>query len=226
MITVINDFNTRVKEIDGYFKLLDSIINQDAKLFFPNKKSHKFKKIDDELIKVMKANCFLLLYNLIESSIKLSITEIYDSITLKTKKYDDVKDEIRKIWISENYKNFKDKGTDYIFNTINTIAQDIIDIQFKPEKVISGNIDGMKIREFSLNFGFSNTTHHSAKNGVKLHQVKKQRNDLAHGAVSFSQCGRQYTYEDLFEIKQQVIIYLRGILNNINSYLNNEHYNR
>lgn len=226
MVTIINDFNTRVREIDGYFKLLDSIINQDVKLFFPNKKSHKFKKIDDELIKVMKANCFLLLYNLIESSIKLSITEIYDSITLKTKKYDDVKDEIRKIWISENYKNFKDQGTEFIYTTINNITDDVISINFKPEKVISGNIDGMKVREFSTMYGFSNSTHHLAKNGVKLHQVKKQRNDLAHGAISFSQCGRQYTYEDLFEIKQQVIIYLRGILNNINSYLVHEQYNR
>lgn len=86
MVTVINDFNTRVREIEGYFKLLNSIINEDARLYFPNKGSHKYKKIDDELIKVMKANCFLLLYNLIESSIKLSLTEIYDSITLKTKK--------------------------------------------------------------------------------------------------------------------------------------------
>jgi hypothetical protein len=226
MITVINDFDTRVREIDGYFKLLHSIINEDAMLFFPNKGSHKYKRIDDELIKVMKANCFLLLYNLIESSIKLSITEIYDSITLKTKKYDDVKDEIRKIWISENYKNFKEKGTDFIFDTIHSITEDIIDIKFKPEKVISGNIDGLKIREFSENLGFSNSTHHLAKNGVKLHQVKKQRNDLAHGAVSFSQCGREYTYEDLLEIKKQVIIYLRGIINNIKTYLDNEHYTR
>lgn len=224
MLNVINEFNTRVQEIDGYFKLLDSIINQDAQLFYPSKKSQKFKKFDEELVKVMKANSFLLLYNLIEASIKLSITEIYDSITLKTNKYDDVTDQIRKIWISENYKNFKDKGTDFIFKAINNIADDTIELKFKSEKVISGNIDGLKIREFSNLIGFSNTTHHLAKKGIKLHQVKKQRNDLAHGAISFSQCGRQYTYDDLFEIKQQVIIYLRGILNNIKSFLDNDHF--
>lgn len=226
MLTIINDFNIRVREIDAYFKLLDSFINQDARLFFPNKQSHKFKKLDDELIKVMKANCFLLLYNLIESSIKLSITEIYDTITLKTKKYEDVKDEIRKIWISEKYKNFKDQGTEFIFTTMNHIADDIIDIKFKPEKVLSGNIDGMKIRKLSTTYGFSNKAHYLARDGVKLHQVKKQRNDLAHGAISFSQCGRQYTYDDLFEIKQQVITYLRSILNNIKIYLDNEYYNK
>lgn len=226
MLNVINEFNTRVREIDGYFKLLDSIINQNAHLFYPSKKSHKVKKFDDELIKVMKANSFLLLYNLIESSIKLSITEVYDSITLKTSKYEEVTDQIRKIWISENYKNFREKGTDFIFETINNIAEDVIQLKFKPEKVISGNIDGLKIREFSTLIGFSNSTHHLAKNGVKLHQVKKLRNDLAHGAISFSQCGRQYTYDDLFETKQQVIIYLRGILNNIMTFLDNEHFKK
>lgn len=224
MITIINDFNTRVSEINTYFKLLDSIINEDAKLFYPNKKTHKYKKVDDELVKVLKANSFLLLYNLIESSMKLSITEIYDSVSSTSKKYDDVKMQIRKIWISENYRNFEGKGTEFIFDTINNLAEDIIQIKFRPEKVISGNIDGKKIREFSGYIGFSDFTHHSAKKGVKLHQVKTQRNNLAHGSISFSDCGRQYTYEDLNTTKNQVIIYLRGIMKNIQTYIDNEHY--
>ena len=226
MLTILNDFNTRVNEIDGYFKLLDSIINKNAKLYFPDNKSHKYKNIDEDLIKVLKANSFLLLYNLIESSIKLSITEIYDSISLRNKKYDEVTDQIRRIWIAENYKNFKDKGTDFIFNTINNIMEDIIEIKFKPEKVISGNIDGRKISEFSNTFGFSSVTHYKAFNGVKLHQVKTQRNNLAHGLISFAECGRQYTYDDLLMIKKQVIIYLRGILMNIKIYIDNEHFEK
>lgn len=226
MLSVINDFNTRVQEIDVYFKLLDNVINKDAKLFFPANKTHKFKDFDSELVKVMKANSFLLIYNLIESSVKLSITEIYDSITLTANKYDDVSDQIRKIWILENYKNFKNRGTDFIFGAISDIAEDIIDIKFRSEKVISGNIDSRKVSEFSTHIGFSNTTHHLAKNGVKLYQVKKLRNDLAHGSISFSECGRQYTYEDLFETKQQVIIYLRGILNNIKKYLDDEKFKK
>lgn len=224
MLTIVNDFNTRVNEINTYFKLLDSIINQDANLFYPNKRTHKYKKIDDELIKVLKANSFLLLYNLIESSMKLSITEIYDSITLKTKKYDQVKMEIRKIWLSENYKNFNGKGTEFVFNAINNLAEDIIDIKFKPEKVISGNIDGRKIREFSEYIGFSSLTHHTAKKGIKLLQVKTQRNNLAHGSISFADCGRQYTYEDLNSTKNEVIIYLRGIIKNIQRYIEDENY--
>lgn len=219
MTTVINDFNTRVKEIEVYFTLLEEIINQNASLYLPLKSRNKIKRIDEELIKVLKANSFLLLYNLIESSIKLSITEIYDQISIKNKKYNEVVEEIRKIWILENYKNFQGKGTDFIFETINNLTEDIISIRFNPDKIISGNIDGRKVRDFALQYGFSEKTHHSAKNGVKLHQVKTQRNLLAHGSLSFAECGRQYTYEDLVESKKQVIIYLRSILKNINTYL-------
>jgi hypothetical protein len=219
MTTVINEFNTRVKEIEVYFVLLEEIINQNAALYFPSKTKNKTKKIDEDLIKVLKANSFLLLYNLIESSIKLSITEIYDQISIKNKKYSEVVTEIRKIWITENYKNFQGKGTDFIFDTINNIAEDVISIKFNPDKIISGNIDGRKVRDFASQYGFSDKAHHLSKNGVRLHQVKTQRNLLAHGGLSFTECGRQYTYEDLVETKRQVIIYLRSILKNIDNYL-------
>lgn len=224
MTTVISEFNTRVQEIDKYFEMLERILLQDAQLYFPNKATHKIKAFDDELIKILKANCFLLLYNLIESSVKSSITTIYDHISANNKKYSEVVDEIKKIWIQENYKNFKERSTDFIFQKINEIADDVISVQFESDKVISGNIDGLKIREFAAKYGFSARTHRLSSNGVKLHQVKTQRNLLAHGSLSFSECGRQYTYEDLASVKSQVIIYLRGILKNIQRYLDHDEY--
>ncbi len=224
MITVITDFNTRVEEIDKYYKLLNTFINEEVKLYYPSKRTHKIRSVDEDLIKVMKAHCFLLVYNLMESSIKSSITAIYDAITTSNIKYEDVIDEIQKLWLTENYKNFKNKGTDFIYNTINTIKNDVIDINFNADKVISGNIDAQKIRELSDLLGFSKTTHHRANNGVSLHQVKMQRNNLAHGSISFSQCGRQYTYEELEIIKKEVVIYLRSILNNIKKYIDENVY--
>lgn len=219
MRTVLVDFEKRVSEIEEYFKMLDRIVMQNAKLYFPTKKTHRIKEIDEELIKVLKANTFLLLYNLMESSIKLSLTEVYDTITQNNMKYDDAIDKIRKIWLSENYKNFKGKATDFIFEAISNISNDVISIRFNSEKTISGNIDGRKIRGFGDMIGFSTTAHRNANNGEKLHQVKTQRNLLAHGTLSFTECGRQYTFDDLSAIKRQVIIYLRGILKNIEKYL-------
>jgi hypothetical protein len=217
--TVLSDFDKRAQEIKLYFKLLEKVIEQDASLFLPNNRTHKYVKFDDELQKVMKANLFLLLYNLAESSIKQALIEIYDVITSESVKYEDVKDEIKKIWIKTNYRNFNQMGTENIFLVLNQIADDIIDIEFDALKNISGNIDGRKIREFAENIGFSTRTHYSLDNGTKLHLVKTQRNKLAHGDLSFAECGRNYTISDLKLIYNQVTKYLKRILLNIERYL-------
>lgn len=224
MTTVISDFEKRVVEIELYFKFIESVINENAALYFEQKRNKKIQQINPELIKVLKANLFVLLYNLAESSIKLSLEEIYDSISSKNKKYIEVCEEIKKIWIKTKYNNFRNTGTNSIFQTINNMAQDVIEIRFDSEKLISGNIDGRKIKEFASQHGFSSKVSKYAKDGVKLHQVKTQRNSLAHGNESFAECGRRYTITELKEIKHEVIIYLRRILNNIKKYLDNNHY--
>jgi hypothetical protein len=224
MTTVISDFEKRVVEIEMYFAYIESIEEQHAFLYYPNKITHKFLTHDGELIKVLKANIFLMLYNLSEASIKQSISEIYDQISSEKLKYKEVIDEVKRIWINEKHGNFKTIGTDRIFNIISNIAEEIIDIKFDSEKVISGNIDGRKIREFSKKHGFSSKVHIRANEGRNLHVVKTQRNNLAHGVISFAECGRNYSISDLKKIKHEVIIYLRRILKNIDTYLQNRQY--
>lgn len=223
MNSVIIDFEKRVAEIELYFKHLDNIESQETKIYFPHKANRKIVEYDSELIKVFKANLFLLLYNLAESSIKQALTSLYDEITSKNIKYSTAIDEIKKIWIETEHKNFKLIGIDRIFETINSLAEEIINIEFD-DSVISGNIDGRKIRIFAEKYGFSNTTPWQAKKGEKLHIVKKQRNSLAHGNLSFAECGRNYTLLELKEVKSQVIIHLRGILKNIKYFIDNSKY--
>lgn len=224
MVTVIADFEKRVSEIELFFKHLEQLEVNGALLYLPNRTRKKFITHDTELIKVFKANIFLLLYNLAESSIKQSLTEIYDTISADNLKYDEVIDEVKKIWISQNHDNFKNKGIDNIFIAINQLANDIIDIKFDSAKTISGNIDSRKIKEFSIKHGFSDRVHKNANNGNKLHQVKTQRNNLAHGNISFAECGRNYGIEQLRNIKKEVILYLRIILRNIKKYLDTKEY--
>ena len=224
MINVITDFNTRVKEIDLYFTFLDQIINENAQLFFPSKKRNNKTSLDPELQKVLKAQGFLILYNLIESSIKKSIEQIYEKLNSENIFYKDVRDEIKVIWIEINYKNFTQRGARDIFNIIERIADDTIAMQFDGKKVISGNIDAKKIREFATTYGFSSKTHWLAKSGNGLLFVKTNRNDLAHGVISFAECGKKHTLEDLAKTKKEVIIFLKGILNNVDQYISSKKY--
>jgi hypothetical protein len=224
MVTVIADFEKRVTEIELFFKHIENLEVDGALLYFPNRTKRKIQPHNNELIKVFKANVFLLLYNLAESSIKQSLTEVYDTISSENLTYQDVIDEIKKIWIAQKHDNFRNKGTENIFITINQLASEIIDIRFDSTKVISGNIDGRKIREFSTKHGFSGRTHRNANNGNQLHQVKTQRNNLAHGNISFAECGRNYGVVQLKDTKKEVILYLRNILRNIKKYLDDREY--
>lgn len=226
MTTVIAEFETRVKEVDLYFKFLNELINDNAQLYFEQRSRNRKSNIDPELLKVLKANGFLLLYNLIEASTKKSIEKIYEKVSAEDLQYKDFRDEVKMRWIDHNYKNFQQKGSEEIFKAIEKIASDTINIKFNSKKVISGNVDALKIREFAAIYGFSDRTHYLAKNGSKLHFVKTNRNDLAHGVVSFAECGRQHTFEDLNKTRKEVIVYMRGILKNVDEYINKKLYLR
>ncbi len=54
--------------------------------------------------------------------------------------------------------------------------------------------------------------------------IKANRNDLAHGIKSFTEVGRDQTTDELLEIKNKVIRYLKQILQNIETYLENAEY--
>lgn len=219
MITVTADFEKRVREIDVYFRHLEAIEEKEGRLSVVTARGRILKNNDPELVKVLKANLFLLLYNLVESSVRQSLNEVFDAITSEQMSYSEASDHVKKIWINEGHRKFANKSAEQIFNSLASLAQDRVEIEFRDGIIAGGNIDGRKVRNFSEVYGFSCAVHRNANDGVKLYEVKKHRNDLAHGLVSFSECGRNYTVSDLRQTKHEVVMYLRGILRNISRYL-------
>jgi hypothetical protein len=220
MDTVIADFERRVSEIDLYFQHLEAIEEKDGKLSVATSTTRRLRNVNPELVKVLKANLFLLLYNLAESSIRQAITELLDTISSERITYSQAADELKRLWIDVGHCRFKNRSAQEIFGALEGLPNDIIDIPFRSEMISGGNIDGRKIREFGTVYGFSCKTHRNANEGVKLFNVKRLRNDLAHGLVSFGECGRNYTVSDLRAMKREVIMYLRGVLRNVGRYIN------
>ena len=224
MKTVIADFEKRVGEIDAYFKHLEAIEERDGKLSLITAGARVLRDIEPELVKVLKANLFLLLYNLVESSVRQAITELLDAVSSEGMTYAEASDHIKKLWIREGHKRFENQSSEQIFQALANLADDIIEMKLKSGAMAGGNIDSRKIREFSHRYGFSCKVHRNAKDGVKLFDVKKRRNDLAHGLVSFSECGRNYTLSDLRQTKHEVVMYVRGILRNVCRYIDRKRF--
>jgi hypothetical protein len=220
--TLFQDFNERSKEVSKYFMFLKSLEQGTTKLSMQGQGgSSKIKEIDSELIKTLNASGFLLLYNLVESTMRNAIEAIFDELQGQGVSYDQITPQLKKIVL----KNLKKRDPDKIFSSITAISIDIIIAGFDREDLFSGNLDGRKIRDTATEYGFSHTTNFAKTGGgIDLLTIKKNRKDLAHGLKSFAEVGRDKSPDQLLEIKKKTVTYLRQILQNIEQYLSNKDY--
>ncbi len=158
----------------------------------------KIQSLDPELAKTLKANGFLLLYNLVESTMRNAIQAIFDELASSKVSFDSVKTELKIIVL----QNLKACAPDKVHLKMSNISLDIITAGFDPERLFSGNVDGRLIRETANKYGFSSETKDKddetkkpPNNGDKLLIVKTNRNNLAHGIQSFEEVGRNYYIE-------------------------------
>ena len=119
----------RKNEIDLYIEHLANIENTNEKVLF----------------KVMKANAFLMLYNLIEAVISNSIDSIRNSIyTNQSVKFDSLKDQIKieiikdlkKNISPENFAKQSQKISNDIINNVRGVNRVVYDISSKPPATI------------------------------------------------------------------------------------------
>jgi len=216
---LFQDFNERSKEVSKYFIFLKNLEQEAIQLSM--KENSKVKTIDSELLKTLKASGFLLLYNLVEATMRNAIEAIFDELRDKRVSYDNIKPKLKKIIL----KNFKKRNPDNIVGSITDISLDIITVCFDRHDLFSGNVDGKEIKETAKKYGFSHKTNgEKTGNGNDLLTVKTNRNYLAHGFKSFSEVGRDKSADELLEIKNKVLRYLRQILENIEQYLSDQEY--
>ena len=95
----IRDFHKRILEIDKYFELVDRIeplgTFTSNSIIFPSGEY----AVDRDLQKILKSHCYLLLYNLVESSIRNGIMEIHYAISADNLTYKDLSPRIKKLWL-------------------------------------------------------------------------------------------------------------------------------
>ena len=219
---LFQDFEERSQEVRRYFLFLKNLEYGSIQLNVMRANNAQPKRIDDDLLKTLKATGFLLLYNLIELIMTNAIETIFDDLKNQNISFDDVRDDIKKIII----KNFKDnKSTDNLLADIQIISIDIISVSFNKQKLFSGNLDAKKVKETAEKYGFSYQTNpRKTDNGSDLLKIKTNRNDLAHGFKSFEEIGKNYNADDLLKMQKRVIYYLKAILQNIETYISNQEY--
>lgn len=211
------DFQARKREISRYIRFVDKISREKLAIVDAVSKETVYDPADQsELIKTLKANAFLLLYNLLESTLKNSIEAIFDELQGKGVDFDSCRDELRHVVLG----NLKRRNIDDIVPDISRIATDLISATFKKDMLFSGNVDGRLVRNTAKEYGF----HAPRRRSDELLVVKSNRNDLAHGNKTFSEVGREYDMRRIKRITKEVFDYLNELIDNVDTYLENEHY--
>ena len=207
MQATIDTFDERTSEITLYYDALTSLYEGKAE----DDENKKF--FDDDFLKILKSNALLMIYNLVESTIMGGILEIYDELCqrgVSSQVYDK----------KAHFNSYREKAIE-IINAI--LSEDTI-IMDRKATDISGNLDAEKIRQVCNEHGIVYQVDPGCRGGFVLTDVKEKRNNLAHGTISFVECGRNYSIEDLEKIKNETILFLQGILSGMEDYYNNQRY--
>ncbi len=145
-------FIERKSEIEIYFDFLKLILID-----------NNISQINSDLQKILKANSFILLYNLIESSTSKAIEDIYLDLKVKSIEFKNLKEGIKKTIIKSIRKNVNsdkfecDSKMETIWNC------------FESTSIFQGNVDARNIKEIAREYGFStNTNAELTKDGEKL----------------------------------------------------------
>lgn len=228
MVNTKKDFEKRKQEIEAYFSFL-SVLDKETTLLKYVKDGNNIEEgISKDTQRILIANSFLILYNLIEATIRNSIVEIYDKIQEDAISYSQLSTSLKKIWIKNKTKNLKEGNFNIntLQNNVECIINNVIDneIVFLTEDDIdiSGNIDAEKIRALAKEIGFDKSS--NEKNGLNLVTIKNKRNGLAHGNHTFYDVGKDFTVKDISSFKDEAFLYLNDVIANIEKFINEKKY--
>ncbi|WP_316553301.1 MAE_28990/MAE_18760 family HEPN-like nuclease [Klebsiella aerogenes] len=228
-------FTERKDDIAKYFDFVKFIIDERPSFSYRDRASGEERStdIDIEMTHILKANAYIILYNLIEATISNAIEDIHEELnSCPDLCIDKVCEGLTKLALKK-LDNHIVSGMDF---SQGDVAQLILKKWLEEHKklvladknpLFSGNVDAQKIRDVASIYGFSSETDRSkTHNGGNLVNIKMARNSLAHGSESFLNKGQETSIDSLEFLKNEVFHYLEEILDNIEQYLDGQLYMR
>jgi len=222
---VLADFDERVVEVDLYFQLLKSLENEEIVIgpgTGPQVLTHGTPP--EDWGSMLKGAAYLVLYNLVEAFVRRGFQTVFDVIRSESLCGADLTEHFRHQWMSQRYRRIQaiDGSPRQYMDIADEIVRHILEQKTASmghrSLPLSGNIDADAIRDVFGLHGVDSTTPPETKGGDALKTVRAKRNALAHGDESFVECGRQLSAQDLVQAKDEVVLYMRSILGNLQSF--------
>lgn len=222
MIIDVN-FDKRKEDVDAHFRCLAFIDNVETYKNMPivDKGSDKELYVDQQMQCCMKAQTLVILYNLVESTVCDCLNYIYDSVADDGLTYADLTDEMRNMWTASCRRASRAEQ-----NWTETAKMPLLAVFDEIAINTSGSIDIRKIYDAFGKHGCAIAEEKREECANSFLTVKNKRNLLAHGNVSFSQCGASYTFPNLEKMRTDIITFLAIVIAATKKFVEDKKYKR
>ena len=229
MKRVREEFERREEEVDAFFKFLRQTLRPDVRLSFERNKTWRHRPINIDLSRILKSSAYLVLYNLVESTVRLAIGRLNTVMSEDGLTYEDALLGIREVWVEANLKALA-QGANHgrYLKIVKRLVEDVQErnVAGIPESFIpvDGNFDARKMRDLAVAYGFRRNGVVSGRISYQLKTVKDRRNDLAHGIKSFATLSADDSLQDLEDTKKAVMINLREFIRHVGNHIEQKKY--
>ena len=222
-------FEDRLQEIEAYLDLLD-LFEQEVHRGPPKIAG---TPVTSQQQKIMYASVYLQLYNLVEATATWCVDAVARAVADGERwRPGDLSEEVRREWIRTTARTHTDLNCDHRLQQTVDICNRLLKAspvtEWTVEKGGGGNWDDVLIEEMTMRIGcdliISKEVHREIKRTIRddksaLALVKYLRNKLAHGDLSFSECGQGVTVVELRDMKSRTASYLREVIAAFQTYI-------
>lgn len=216
-------FEDRLREIDAYLNLLDTVEAQARS--GPPKLFGRGVSITAEQQKILYSGVYLQLYSLVEATITRCVDALCSAATDgKGWRPSDLSAALKREWVRSVARTHADltheNRLDRAVGMFDALVRASPTLAFRVEKG-SGNWDDGEIETMSKRLGLDLRISDTVRTGVKRHVrddkgplalIRDLRNRLAHGGISFVECGEGVTVRDLRDLRELTAAYLGEVV--------------
>ena len=215
-------FDERLYEVEEYLAFL-SALEQVVSEGTPRIGS---TVVTVEQQRILYSGVFLQLYNLVEATVNRCVNAIAEAAASGEKwTPGDLSDQVRKEWVRFTARTHIDLNYHHRLEAAINLCDRLIQVlpvsHFAIQVGGGGNWDENEIETISTRLGFelqissdvySRIKRHFRNENGALASIKYYRNSLAHGSLSFAECGDGLTVRELIDLKDATANYLREVV--------------
>lgn len=224
-----NDFEEKCLEIERFLEFVNDLDEgKDNQLRYKDiQNTWKQKPISREVQKTLRASCYLLIYNLLESSTCDALDSIHQTLASEQIDLQALSNNLKKIIFSNLKNGLGDNHIQELITNQIDLRLVIREHGYSKRNFLNGNFDMDAIKKIEKKYGFSLHVV-NGQTGVYnpeiIKTIKNKRNNLAHGSESFERCGQNIPILSMNNTYLHARNALLALFNGINNFINSQNY--